>query len=193
MRFAVVLLLVCASCISRSAADAPAYAITPTHSSIKFSVKASVALVGKFDAWIATLTFSSPDVITGVLEVTIQADSVDTGSGMKNRKLMSKDFFDVQNNPTITFKSTKIVRTGPNTFEVDGDFTIRGMSNPEKLTLTVSSHHPDSGEIEGKMIFDRKNYGMTKGIPFIHIADHVEVNFNLKIKRIGGPPLSLKQ
>jgi polyisoprenoid-binding protein YceI len=75
MRFAVVLLLFCASCISCSAADTPAYAITPTHSSIKFSVKASVALVGKFDAWIATLTFSSPDVITGVLEVTIQAEA----------------------------------------------------------------------------------------------------------------------
>jgi polyisoprenoid-binding protein YceI len=174
-------------------ADTPQYAITPAHSWIKFSVKASVALAGKFDNWDATLTFSSPDVTTGVLEITIQADSVDTGSGMKNRKLISKDFFAVDEHPTITFKSTKIVRTGPNTFEVDGDFTIRGVSNPEKLTLVVSSHHAASGEIEGKMVFDRKDYGMTKGIPFIKIANHVEVNFNLKTTRVSGPPLNLKQ
>ena len=63
---------------------------------------------------------------------------MDTGSGVKNGKLKSKDFFDVEQNPVITFKSTKIVRTGHETYEVDGDFTIRGVSNPEKLTLTVS-------------------------------------------------------
>jgi polyisoprenoid-binding protein YceI len=164
----------------------------PAHSWIKFSVKASVALAGKFDSRDATLTFASPDVTTGVLQITIQADSVDTRSGMKNRKLMSKEFFDVENNPVIMFKSTKIARTGPNAFEVGGDFTIRGVSNPEKLTLFVSSHHPDSGEIEGKMIFDRKDYGMNKGILFIRIADHVEVNFKLKTNRAGGPPLHLK-
>ena len=63
---------------------------------------------------------------------------MDTGSGMKNGKLKNKDFFDVEQNPLITFKSTKFVHAAPNTFEVDGDFTIRGVPNPEKLTLTVS-------------------------------------------------------
>jgi polyisoprenoid-binding protein YceI len=193
MQFIAVCFLACLVLPSANYAETPQYVITPAHSSIKFSVKASLALAGKFDKWDATLTFSSPDVTTGVLEVTIQADSVDTGSGMKNRKLTSKDFFAVDENPTITFKSKKIVRTGPNTFEVDGDFTIRGVSNPEKLTLVVSSHHPASGEIEGKMVFDRKDYGMTKGIPFIKIADHVEVTFNLKTTRINGPTLNLKQ
>jgi len=56
---------------------------------------------------------------------------------MKNSTLKGKDFFDVEKNPQITFKSTKFVQTSPDTFEVDGDFTIRGVSNPEKLTLTV--------------------------------------------------------
>jgi polyisoprenoid-binding protein YceI len=96
------------------------------HSSIKFDVKASVDITGKFDKWHASLTFTSPDETTGVLEITIQAASVDTGSGMKNGKLKSKDFFDVEQNPVITFKSTKIVKTGHETYEVDGDFTIRG-------------------------------------------------------------------
>jgi polyisoprenoid-binding protein YceI len=149
-----------------------------------------VNLAGKFDKWDASLTFTSPDETTAVLEVKIQADSVDTGSGMKNGKLKGKDFFDVEQNPLITFKSTKIVRTGPETYEVDGDFTIRGVSNPEKLTLTVSGRGTGTGAIKGKMVFNRKDYGMNKGIPFIKIADHVEVNFHLVEKRVSGPPLA---
>src|SRR5208282_1609729 len=120
------------------AQEAPVFAITPEESSITFNVKASVPINGNFDKWDATLTFSSPDVTTGVLDVKIQAASVDTGSGMKNGKLKSKDFFDVDRNPLITFRSTKIVQSGPDTFEVDGNFTIRGVTKPEKLTLEVT-------------------------------------------------------
>jgi polyisoprenoid-binding protein YceI len=172
-------------------AQAPVFEIEPAHSSIKFDVKASVNISGKFDKWDATLAFTSPDATTGDLEITIQAASVDTGSGMKNGKLKSKDFFDVEQNPLITFKSTKFVRTGPETFEVDGNFTIRGVANPEKLTLTISGKGTGSGEIHGKMVFNRKDYGMTKGIPFIRIADHVDVSFHLKEKRVSGPPLAV--
>jgi len=173
-----------------SRAQAPIFELSPIESWINFHVKSSVKIAGKFDKWDATLTFTSPDETTGVLEVNIQAASVDTGSGMKNRKLKSRDFFDVEQNPLITFKSTKFVRTGPHTFEVDGDFTIRGVSNPEKLTLTVSGKGTGSGEIKGSMVFNRKDYGMDKGIPFIKIADHIDVNFHLKGKRVGGPPLA---
>jgi polyisoprenoid-binding protein YceI len=178
---------------SLSRAQIPVFEITPLDSSIKFHVKSSTTIAGKFDKWDASLTFTSPDETTGVLEITIQAASVDTGSGMKNRKLKSKDFFDAEQNPVITFKSTKIVQTGPNTYEVDGDFTIRGVANPEKLTLAISGRGTDSGEIRGAMIFNRKDYGMNKGIPFIKIADHVDVNFHLKGKRVSGPPLAFKQ
>jgi polyisoprenoid-binding protein YceI len=76
---------------------------------------------------------------------------------------------------------------------VDGDFTIRGVSNPEKLTLKVSNQGTGSGEITGTMKFDRKDYGMNKGIPVIKIADHVEVTFNLKEKEVSGPPLLLRK
>jgi polyisoprenoid-binding protein YceI len=174
---------------SANPVEAPVFEITPVNSWIKFDVKASVDIAGKFDKWDASLTFTSPDETTGLLEIKIYADSVDTGSGMKNGKLKGKDFFDVESNPVITFKSTKIVRTGYDIYEVDGDFTIRGVSNPEKLTLVVSGRGTGSGEIKGKMVFNRKDYGMNKGIPFISIADHVEVNFHLKGKRVMGPPL----
>ena len=175
------------------AQDVPVFAITPVQSSIKFDVKASVPIAGTFDNWNATLTFTSTDVTTGVLNVEIQAATVDTGSGMKNSKLKSSDFFDAANNPLITFKSTNISQTGPNTFEVDGNFTIRGVTRLEKLTLTVSGVGTGSGQIKGTLYFDRKDYGMNKGIPFIKIADRVEVIVDLKGKRVSGPPLVFKQ
>jgi polyisoprenoid-binding protein YceI len=85
------------------------------------------------------------------------------------------------------------VQTGPDTFDVDGDFTIRGVSKPEKLTLKVEGAGTGSGTINGTMAFDRKQYGMNSGIPFIKIADRVEVTTNLKATRVGGPPVDLKK
>jgi polyisoprenoid-binding protein YceI len=193
MRSAILCLLASALLPSLARAQSPVFEITPVDSSIKFDVEASVAIKGNFNKWSATLTFTSPDVTTGVLDIEIQAATVDTGSGMKNGKLKSKDFFDVDNNPLITFKSTKIVQTSPNTFEVDGDFTIRGVTKPEKLVFTSTGKGTGSGTVTGTLAFDRKDYGMNKGIPLVKIANRVEVNVALKGKRVSGPPLVLKQ
>ena len=152
-----------------------------------------MALAGTFDKWDATLTFASPDVESGILDVKIQAASVNTGSGMKDGKLKGKDFFNVAQNPTITFLSKKIVQTGPTTFEVDGNFTIRGVTKPETLTLTVTGKGTGSGEVKGTMAFDRKDYGMNSNIPFIKIADRIEVDVDLKATRVSGPPLVYQQ
>jgi polyisoprenoid-binding protein YceI len=193
MRLPLLYLLTVALLPSLSRAQAPVFAIATEESSVKFYVKASVSLVGTFNKWDASLTFTTPDVTTGVLDIKIQADSVSTGSGMKDAKLKSKDFFDVKENPSITFLSKKITQTGPDTFEVDGDFTIRGVSKPEKLLLTVSGKGTGTGQIKGTMAFDRKDYGMNKGIPFVTIADRIEVTVDLKGKRLSGPPLVFQQ
>ncbi len=194
LRLAVLCILTVGAFPSVSRAqDVPVFVITPETSTVKFFVKASVAIEGNFDKWDATLTFTSTDVTTGVLDIKIQAASVNTGSGMKDGKLKGKDFFDVEKDPLITFHSKKITQTGPTTFEVQGDFTIRGVTKPEGLTLTVSGVGSGSGEIKGTMAFDRKDYGMNSGIPFIKIADRVEVTVALKGKRVSGPPLALKQ
>jgi polyisoprenoid-binding protein YceI len=196
MRLAALIILVLAAALLPSVSEAqavPVFAITPEESSVTFNVKASVALQGTFDKWDATLTFTSTDVTTGVIDVEIQAATVDTGSGLKDGKLKSAEFFDVAENPLITFRSTKIAQSGPNTFEVDGNFTIRGVTKSEKLTLTVSGEGTGTGQINGTMAFDRKDYGMNSSIPFIKIADRVEVTVALKAKRVSGPPLVFKQ
>jgi len=191
MRFAIVCLTAYWLFPSPSRAQGPVFEITPVESWIKFHVKSSTTIAGKFDQWNATLTFTSDDVSTGVLEVKINPSSVDTGSGMKNGKL--KDFFDVEHHPEITFLSTKIVQTSPDIYEVDGNLTIRGVSKPEKLTLTVSGRETGTGEIKGTMVFNRKDFGMDGSIPFVKIADHVDIALHLKAKRISGPPLASKR
>lgn len=193
MRFTILCLLAYAVLPSISRAQIPVFVITQEDSSIKFSVKASVKIDGSFEKWDGNLTFTSPDATSGALDVKIQAASVNTGSGMKDGKLKGKDFFDVKQDPLITFQSTKIVQTGPDTFDVQGNFTIRGVTRPETLTLVVSGKGTGSGEIKGTMAFDRKDYGMNSGIPFIRVADRVEVTVDLKGKRVSGPPLVFKE
>ena len=193
MRLAILCLAVSTVLPALSRAQAPVFTITPEDSKITFHVKASVDLTGTFEKWTATLTFPSTDVTTGVLDVKIQAASVNTGSGMKDGKLKSKDFFNVKQDPLITFHSTKVVQTGPTTFDVPGTFTIRGVSKPETLILTVEGEGKGSGAIRGTMAFDRKDYGMNSGIPFIKIADRVEVSVDLRAKRVSGPALVFKQ
>jgi polyisoprenoid-binding protein YceI len=179
--------------VAQAPPDIPVIQIAKEGSSVRFAVKASVSIEGTFDKWDATITYPSRDVEAGVLDIKIQADSVNTGSGMKDDKLKSKDFFNVKEDPYITFHSTKMTQTGPTTVEVQGNFTIRGVSKPETLLFAVTGKGTGVGEIKGTMAFDRKEFGMNSGIPFIKIADRVEVSVDLKGKRVSGPPLVFKQ
>jgi len=178
---------------AQAPAAVPVFQVTPGDSTITFHVNASVTIEGTFDQWQASLTFTSPAVESAVLDVQIQAASVNTGSGLKNDELKSEKFFNVDADPLITFHSTQVMQTGPETFDVPGTFTIRGVSKPETLHLTVSGKGTGSSEITGTMAFDRKDFGMTHGIPFLHVADRVEVRINLKATRVSGPPVVFKQ
>jgi polyisoprenoid-binding protein YceI len=197
MRLAVLCLLVSTMLPSVSLAQdqVPVFKVTPEESDGKFFVKASVAIDGKFKKWDATFTFASPAAESGIIDIKIYADSVDTGSGMKDDKLKSKDFFNAKDDPYITFHSTKVVQTSPTTFDVQGKFTIRGVSKDETLTLTLDPKEKGTGNghIKGTMAFDRKEFGMNSGIPFIKIADRVEVDVALLVHRVSGPPVVFKE
>jgi polyisoprenoid-binding protein YceI len=174
-------------------AQVPTYEFTPVESSIRFGVDSSVSIKGVFEKWNASIKFSSRDIRSAVLDIEIEADSVNTGSHVKDNKLKGEDFFNARESPLITFQSTKIVQSGPNTFDIEGNFTIRGVTKTEKLTLTSDSKGTPTGSLDGIMAFDRKQYGMTSGIPFIKIANRVEVNVRLKWRRVGGPPPVFQQ
>jgi len=193
MRFVLLCLLAAALLPPASRAQVPVFVITPEQSTIKFYVKSSVDIEGHFNKWAATLTFTSPKISSGVLDIQIQADTVDTGSDMKDGKLRGKDFFDVKHDPLITFKSTKIVRTSPGNYQVQGNFTIRGVTKADNLVLTTDAEGKGVGEIKGTMAFDRKDYGIDGSIPFIKIADRVEVTVAFQAKRVSGPPVIFEQ
>ena len=151
MRLSILCLFAFAVFPSISRAQVPVFEINHADSTVKFNVSASVPISGTFDKWDAIVTFTSPDFETGVLDIKIQADSVNTGSSMKDGKLKSKDFFDVKDSPLITFHSTKVVQTGPTTLEYDGDFTIRGVTKAEKLTFTITGKGTGTGEVKETM------------------------------------------
>ena len=180
-----------ATMTAANAQTAPVFEISQAGSTVKFFVSASMSVSGTFDKWNATLTFTSNNASTGVLDIKIQAASVDTGSGLKDSTLKGEDFFDVANSPTISFHSTSITPTGPGTFDMVGDFTIRGVTKPQKLMLTVSGAGTGSGDIKGTMSFNRKDYGINGSIPLVHIADRVDVTVDLKARRVSGPALTL--
>jgi polyisoprenoid-binding protein YceI len=177
---------------AQSSGEAPVFKITPVVSKVTFYVKASVQLEGTFDKWDTTLVFTSTDASTGVLDIKIQADSVHTGSTSKDNKLKGEHCFDVKNNPYTTFRSTKITQTSPNTFDVAGTFTLRGISKPEALTFTVDRDAGGAtGEIKGVLSIDRRDFGLGGGIKFVTIADRVDITIDFKATRV-GPPLVFK-
>jgi polyisoprenoid-binding protein YceI len=61
------------------------------------------------------------------------------------------------------------------------------------LTLTLSGKGTGTGNIKGTLAFDRKDYGMNSGIPFIKIADRVEVIVAFKAKQVSGPRVVYQQ
>jgi polyisoprenoid-binding protein YceI len=178
---------------AQSSQGAPSYEMTPVSSKITFYVKASIRIEGTFEQWNAKLTFASTDASTGSLDIKIQADSVHTGSKHKDNELKGDRCFDVKQNPYITFQSAKMIQTGLHTFDVPGTFTVRGISKAEALTFTAEREGAGTGEIEGTLWFDRRDFELGGSMPFVKIADRVELTIDFKATRVSGPPLLFKQ
>ena len=125
------------------------------------SVNASVAIAGTFDKWEASLKFTSPKLASAVLDIKIDAASVNTGSGMKDGKLKGKDFFAVKENPLITFHSTKVEQTGPDTPRFST--AASRFAGHYIISIWITGKGTGTGSITGTMAFDRKQYGMKDG------------------------------
>ena len=71
-------------------------------------------------------------------------------------------------------------------------FTVRGISKAESLNFTAEREGPGTGEIEGILWFERGDFGLGGSMPFVKIADRVELTIDFKATRISGPPLLFK-
>lgn len=82
------------------------------------------------------------DLTESTLEVRIDTGSLSSGDQARDDHLRSADFFDVENHPTATFRSSRVTRTGT-TGTVTGDLTIRGVTKPVTLQVEYLGHVRD--------------------------------------------------
>jgi polyisoprenoid-binding protein YceI len=106
-----------------------------------------------------SVTLVSGSMIPTSANAVLDATKISTDEPDRNRALESPDFFDAQQFPRWTFASTKIVATGPDAFEMDGDLTMHGVTQPEQLNVTVmgTAAHPVYHAIAR---IDRHAFGM---------------------------------
>src|ERR1700676_2226518 len=119
------------------AAAAPAtWQIDAKHSSAQFSVKHLMisTVRGEFHGLNGVIYFDDNDISKSTVNVTIDANSVDTREPDRDKHLKSPDFFDTTNYPTITFKSTKVERAADK-LKVTGDLTIHGVTKSVLLDV----------------------------------------------------------
>jgi polyisoprenoid-binding protein YceI len=102
--------------------------IDPAHSSAQFSVRhmAISTVRGAFSKVTGSLVFDDKDISKSTIDVSIDANSVDTRVPDRDNDLRSDKFFDVTHYPSITFKSKKVEQVAPGKLKVTGDLTIRG-------------------------------------------------------------------
>jgi polyisoprenoid-binding protein YceI len=104
--------------------------LDPAHSAAHFAVRhMGISTVrGAFSKLSGTVQYDPAHPEQSVLDVTIDANSVDTRVEMRDKDLRSPNFFDVEKYPTITFKSKKVESAGPGKLNVTGDLTIHGVT-----------------------------------------------------------------
>jgi polyisoprenoid-binding protein YceI len=120
-----------------AAAATSTWQIDPNHSAAQFAVRhlAISTVRGAFTKVNGTIQLDDKDISKSSVEVTIDADSVDTRVPNRDKDLRSDHFFDVQKYPTITFKSTKVEQVEAGKLKVTGDLTIHGVTKPVVLDV----------------------------------------------------------
>ena len=143
------------------------YAIDKSHSEAVFQVRHLVTRVrGRFTDFEGTVEFDEQTPERSSVNVAIQAASIDTGDATRDTHLRTGDFFDAEKFPTLTFRSTKVTKSGADTFDVAGDLTIRGVTRNVTLPITFlgQARDPWGNErvgFEGEVTINRKDYGLT--------------------------------
>lgn len=137
---------------------------------------------GGFQTWQGNVQVNDVDVPKSAVEVTVQTNSLKMMDRQQADMLKDSDFFDVDRFPQMTFRSDRIERTGDETLKIDGFLTLRGITRPMTLDVTLSDRKPHAApgaryaRVRAKGIIKRSDFGMTKYVDLV--GDNVEISIN---------------
>lgn len=145
--------------------------LDPAHTTVEFAVKHMMftTVRGRFKSLSGSIVVDEINPDRSKVEVEIDAASIDTGVADRDAHLRSADFLDVEQYPTITFRSTKVEgahRAAGDRFRVDGELTIRGKA----IAVTLDASFEGSGKdpwgnekagFSAKTEIDRRQWGLT--------------------------------
>ncbi|OBB47730.1 YceI family protein [Mycobacterium sp. 852002-51961_SCH5331710] len=145
------------------------WTIDPVHSTVGFSVRHLMVskVRGTFDTFDGAITVAEDG--TPSVTAQIAVDSVNTRNEQRDGHLKSADFFDTAAHPTATFTSTG-VRSDGDTYLVDGDFTLKGVTKPTTLQVEFHGVNPGMGHgevagFEASVVLNRKDFGIDIDMP----------------------------
>jgi polyisoprenoid-binding protein YceI len=143
--------------------------LDPAHSAAEFKVKHMMIsnVKGSFTGLSGVLKLDETDYTHSTVEATIPAASLTTGDPQRDGHVKSADFFDVENFPTLSFKSTNIDSTGGGDYDVTGELTIHGVT--KSVTLKVEDVSEPAKDpwgnqrigLTGSTKINRKEFGLT--------------------------------
>ena len=150
-----------------SASAAETYKLDPDHTAIIFRVKhLGVAYVyGRFSGPTGSFVFDESSPAKSSIEIQVDAKNVDTAVAKRDNHLKSPDFFDAGEHPLIKFKSTSVKKSGPDSYEVSGNLTLLGKTQP----ITVTARQTGKGKdpwgnfrqgFEASFSIKRSDFGM---------------------------------
>ncbi|HEX9980034.1 MAG TPA: YceI family protein [Flavobacterium sp.] len=167
------------------------WTIDPTHSEIGFKVKHMMFtnVSGKFEKYDATVTTEGDNFENAQAEFTADVTSINTGNADRDNHLRSADFFNSETSPTLTFRSTSVRRKGDD-YEMTGDLTINGKTNPVTLPVEYSGMMTDPWgntkvglNIKGKI--NRKDWGLTWNSALetggVLVSDEVRLHIEIQL------------
>ncbi|HEX6358873.1 YceI family protein [Actinophytocola sp.] len=165
------------------------YVIDPVHSWVGFSVRHLMSRVrGRFTEFAGEIVVGETTETSSVT-ATIELSSVDTGNEMRDNHLRTKDFFDIDETPRMTFSSTTI-RADGDSWVLIGDLTIRDVTKAVELQLEFLGVDPTGLQGEQRIGFDAKTsitrgeFGVSFGLPIegskIVIGDKVDIHLEIE-------------
>jgi polyisoprenoid-binding protein YceI len=143
------------------------YAIDKTHSEVAFEVRHLLTKVrGRFTEFAGTVVLDQEHPEQSSASLMIDASSVDTGTPDRDTHLRADDFFAVGTHPMLAFRSSRVVKTGDDTYDVVGTLTIRGVAKEITIPVTYLGAAKDPwGNVragfETNITLNRKEFGLT--------------------------------